>query len=438
MPDARRNSYGRSVVFAAFLAIFVLYAYRAVFAILKEPMQAENGWTGAQTSLGFSIMMTVYAVVAFISGMLLDRFGARLTFAIAAVFGALGFAATGGGHSLPLYFFAFGALGGICCGMIGVSSTISVRKWHIGNRYAKMYGIAYAGAPLGQLVLTFIIKSYLASHSEAGAWRVCAFALGGMTLALMLLAAFFTKKGPEHYGMRPIGEAFASEPEAKSPVQEEIWSLGGAFSSYPLWAGMFCFLFSMLAEFLIWTQIVSYWIADLKITPSTAANMYLIIGFCGIFTMPLLGILADKVVAWLGNEPKGRKTMLFGAPLVGAAAVALLLAQAAFASLAIGVAACVLFAIYWAVVPGCTAGYVGAIYGRRTLGRIWGLVVLLVMGSGPFIGSFLGGYLKDATGNYRASLMIAGGSFILSALFALSMPKRVRRPKEKPEKTAGA
>ena len=157
----------------------------------------------------------------------------------------------------------------------------------------------------------------------------------------------------------------------------------------------------------------------------------MVIGFCGIFTMPILGAVADKVVGIMGNEPKGRKTMLFLAPLVGAVAVGMLFLQESTGALAVGVFACVLFAIYWAVVPGGTVGYVGSIYGRKTLGKIWGLATLLVMGSGPFIGSFLGGYLKDATGTYRASLMIAAGAFILSSLFALSMPKSITPPAEK-------
>lgn len=431
MSNTNQGSYGKSVVFASFLAIFVLFAYRSIFAILKGPLQAEMGWTGAQTTLGFSINMTVYAIAAFISGMLLDKFGTKLTFTIAAIFGCLGFTVTGTAYSIPLYFFAFGVLGGVCCGMLWVSSTISVRKWFVGNSYAKAFGFAFAGAPLGQLILTFIIKSYLASHPEASAWRICAFALGGMTLVLMLLAAFFAKKGPESYGMQPAGVAASASGAAKPAAPEYVWGLGEAFSRYPLWAGIFCLLFSMVAEFLIWTQIVSYWIMDLKIEASTAANMYMVIGFCGIFTMPLLGALADKVVVIMGNEPKGRKTMLFCAPLVGAVAVLLLFVQESTGALAVGVIACVLFAIYWAVVPGGTVGYVGSIYGRKTLGKIWGLATLLVMGSGPFIGSFLGGYLKDATGNYRASLMIAGGSFVLSALFALSMPKSIKTPAEK-------
>ncbi len=42
----------------------------------------------------------------------------------------------------------------------------------------------------------------------------------------------------------------------------------------------------------------------------TASNMYIIIGVCGIFTMPLLGKVADRLVKSKGNEPEARRLVL--------------------------------------------------------------------------------------------------------------------------------
>jgi hypothetical protein len=44
------------------------------------------------------------------------------------------------------------------------------------------------------------------------------------------------------------------------------------------------------------------------------------------------------------------------------------------------------------------------------------------MGVGPASGSFLGGYFRDMTGSYRASILFALGSFVFSALAASSLP----------------
>jgi MFS family permease len=113
--------------------------------------------------------------------------------------------------------------------------------------------------------------------------------------------------------------------------------------------------------------------------------------------------------------------MLIFGPFTGAIACGLLLMQTATTTL-LGILACFIFAIYWAVVPGGVVGYTGAVYGRKTLGKIWGLATLIVMGIGPFIGPLIGGYLKDSTGSYTYSILFALGSFIVSMLLASTLP----------------
>lgn len=181
------------------------------------------------------------------------------------------------------------------------------------------------------------------------------------------------------------------------------------------------FLTSMLAEFLVWTQIVSYWTADLGLTLVKATNLYMVIGVVGIFSMPLMGIAADKVVAVSSCEAQGRKRMLISGPIAGVIACILLLLQPRD-TFFMGVVSCAVFAIYWAVVPTNVVGYAGVVYGRATFGKIWGLATLIVMGIGPFIGPLIGGYLKDRTGSYCYSLVFACCSFGMSLLFALTLP----------------
>ena len=85
--SAKRMSY--SVIAAAWLAVFCLFGYRATFAVLSGPMAQTMKWTGAEVSLGYSLMMTIYAITAFFSGMILDKWGTKPVYAIAAVFGML-------------------------------------------------------------------------------------------------------------------------------------------------------------------------------------------------------------------------------------------------------------------------------------------------------------------------------------------------------------
>lgn len=421
--NAKRTSY--CVVAAAWLAVFCLFGYRATFAIFSGPMAQTMNWTGSQTSLGYSIMMTVYATTAFFSGMILDKWGTKPVYLIAAIFCMLGFYCTAGVTTLTGFYIVYSIFAGIGTGMLWVSSTVSVRKWFVGSQYAKMWGIAFAGAPMAQVLLSLGVKPMLVE--SAAQWRPAMTYLSWIFLVLLLLACFLAKKNPDQYGLEAFGTVKA--PTGAVPKKEYIWTIRKAFATYPIWAAIFAFMGCVCGEFLIWTQIVRYWTHDLHMPLDTATNLYVIIGVAGIFTMPILGIVADKAVVYFGDEIKGRKAMLIAAPTTGIIASILLLMMGP-SSLVLGGVVCVLFAVYWAIEPGGVVGYAGAIYGNKSIGKIWGLATWIIMGVGPALGSFMGGYLADTTGDFIASIEFGMGAFAVSLLFALSMPRTVKQPAE--------
>lgn len=145
--------------------------------------------------------------------------------------------------------------------------------------------------------------------------------------------------------------------------------------------------------------------------------------------MPLLGIVADKVVRYYGNEVKGRKAMLLLAPSIGIIACILLLMMNSESIILAGVV-CVMFAIYWAIEPGGVVGYAGSIYGNKSLGKLWGLSTWIIMGIGPALGSFMGGYLADTTGNFMASIQFAMGAFVFALAVTATMPLSYKNPDE--------
>jgi MFS family permease len=419
--ESNAKFYGWSVVFASWLAVFCLFGYRATFAILKGPMSIDLGWTQAQVTLGYSLMMLVYAVTAFFSGMILDKWGTRPVYLIAAIFGALGFYTTSLVSTQFAYLFTFGVLAGIATGMLWVTSTVSVRKWYVGKSYATMWGFAFAGGPMAQFILAYITKEGL-RNGDAHAWRGTMVTLSVIMFVALIVAVIVAKRNPENYGVKPFGEMPA--PAGGGGTAEYDWSVKEAFSVFPIWAAILTFLTSMMGEFLIWTQVVSFWVQDLGWSRDAAVNVYAVIGVVGIFSMPIMGMVADKIVRNVGHEPKGRKIMLLIGPATGVVACVLLLLSKE--SVVFAYIACVIFAIYWAIVPGGVVGYTGAVYGRKTLGKIWGLATLIVMGIGPFTGSYVGGLLKDISGSYTYSIEFALGSFIVSIFMASTLPLAAR------------
>ena len=86
----------------------------------------------------------------------------------------------------------------------------------------------------------------------------------------------------------------------------------------------------------------------------------------------------------------------------------------------------VLLSVYWGIEPGGAAGYAGTVFGGASLGRIWGLSTLIIMGIGPSFGTFMGAFLFDMTGTYTTSLYFGLGAYIVSTIFAILLPKKMK------------
>ncbi|PAB59266.1 MFS transporter [Anaeromicrobium sediminis] len=414
MKNANRKKLGHSVICASWLAVFCLFGYRSTFSILLGPMSKDLGWSISKLSLAYSLMMSVYAITAFFSGILIDKWGTRPAYLIASVGGALGFYLTSNANSYISYVLPYVIFAGIGTGMLWVSSTISVRKWYVGKSYATMWGIAFMGAPAAQIVLSLGVKKLLLTLG----WRLAMKILALIVFVLLLMASYFSRKNPSDYGLSPFGVT------SQEVNNEYVWSLKEAYSTFPIWGAILAFITSIIAEFLIWTQIVMYWTKDMGLTLATSTNLYVVIGFAGLISMPFMGKVADKVVSSKPSESMGRKIMLIFAPAVGVVACILLLLTKM--SIIYSIISCILFSVYWAIEPGGVAGYIGAIYGGKTLGRIWGAATLIVMGIGPALGSFMGAYLYDLNGSYYYSIIFATCAFALSTIISLFLPLKVR------------
>lgn len=371
-------------------------------------------------------MMTIYAITAFFSGSLVDKRGCRPTYAIGAVTCFLGFFLTSmvnvaSPSGYYLYLFTYGVFAGVGTGMLWVSSTVSCRKWYVGARYGTMWGLAFMGAPMAQLLLTLVLKPVLTNMG----WQIGMKVLAVIMAIFLIVASVIAKRTPDYYGVEPFGAETLKK--VADGAAKKVWQVKEAFKTYAMWCVIFCFLLAMAGEFLVWSQVVSFFQVDMGMTLNEASNIYLIIGIAGIFSMPLTGKLSDNLVKRLGNERKGRKIMLIIGPACGAIGTILLLSR----SVPLCIAAMIFLAIYWGIEPGGCAGYAGSVFGGVTLGKIWGLATLIVMGIGPSFGTFMGAWFNDNFGSYIPALIFCLCAYLLSMMLAFTLPMKVKG--EQPE-----
>lgn len=418
--EKQANTYGLLTVISAWLAVFCLFGYRSSFSIMQKMIIADTGWSTIQVSLGYCLMMTVYAITAFFSGSLVDKKGCRPTYAVGAVCCFLGFfltslvnVATPTGYYV--YLLTYGLFAGVGTGMLWVSSTVSCRKWYVGARYGTMWGLAFMGAPMAQLLLTLVLKNVLVSMG----WRAGMKILSVIMAIFLIIASVIAKQTPDKYGIEAFGSKSLKGPAS---ANRKVWTVGEAFKTYAIWATILCFLTAMAGEFLVWSQVVSFFQTDMGMDLNQSSNLYLIIGIAGIFAMPLTGKLSDSLVKSFGNERKARKLMLIIGPACGAVGVVLLLTR----SLPLCIISMVFLAIYWGIEPGGCAGYAGSIFGGATLGRVWGLATLIVMGIGPSFGTFMGAWFKDHFGSYIPALIFCLVAYLISMVLAFTIPLKVK------------
>lgn len=424
----KAKTYGIYTLVAGWLAFFCLFGYRSSFSVMQGSIIKDMGWTATQASMGYCVLMTVYAITAFFSASLVDRQGPRASYFFGALTCFLGFFLTSlldntWSNSFYIYLITYGLFAGIGNGMLGLAVPISIRRWYVGDRYGTAYGWCFMGAPLAQLLLTLVLKPVLIS---AG-WQMGMKALSFIMVVFLVISGILARRSPEDYGVEPHGAAsLKAKGQQAATYKFRSWKISEAFGTWALWGILLAFLTSMTSEFLVWSQLVSYFTLDMGFSLSTASNLYMIVGIVGLFTFPGTGKISDRIVKKLGNERKGRKLMLIISPALACIAILLLFTK----SIPAIVISMILLSTYWAIQPGGCAGYCATFFGGPTFGKVWGLTSLIVMGIGPSTGTFLGAYLKDLYGNYTPAFILCFCGFLVALLVATMLPLTLKNERE--------
>ena len=99
-----------------FLALALNYGTRSSFGIFLPPFEAEFGVSRGAISSILSITMLTYATLAFFTGYLVDRFGAKIVLLIGACLAAISCMISGWASSLIQVTLSYGIIFGAALG----------------------------------------------------------------------------------------------------------------------------------------------------------------------------------------------------------------------------------------------------------------------------------------------------------------------------------
>lgn len=403
-----RFHYAWIVVTLTFLVLLATAGVRAAPGVLIVPLEQEFGWDRASISLAVAVSILTFGFGAPLSGGLVDRFGPRRV-----MLGGLVLIVAGLGPLVvlsemwQLHLF-WGLVTGVGTGAVSnvLGATVALR-WFRSHR-GLVVGAFAAAASAGQLI--FIPT--LASLTVDQGWRT---AIGAMAVALAALVVpvlILMRDRPTDVGQRPFGEtddaaevaadlaeSARSTPLAVAARTRDFWLLAGSF-----------FICGYTSNGLIGTHLIPHAV-DHGFTQVTAAGAVALMG-----TMNIFGTLAS---GWLTDRYDNRRllAMYYGFRAISIAALPFILEVPQLLLFA------VVYGLDWIATVPPTANLTARIFGRASLGTIYGWIFCSHM-VGAALAAFLGGFFRDVLGDYHAIFISAAGL----GFVAVAMANRISTP----------
>jgi MFS family permease len=184
--------YGWIIVAVCNLNLMVVFGVRLSFTVFFVALIDDFGWSRADTAFIYSTNMIVFAIFSTLTGIALDKWGARRTFGVGAGILTLGLFMSSYIQNSFQLALTYGGIAGLGITILGLGPQASlVARWFKRHRGLAI-GIAFAGTGIGTLLFTpgteWLIRLY--------DWRTAYTVLAGLTFATIPLIVIFLHQNP--------------------------------------------------------------------------------------------------------------------------------------------------------------------------------------------------------------------------------------------------
>ncbi len=412
--------YGWIIVAVVFVTMAIGVNARTAFSLLFPPILDEFHWDRGVTAGAFSFGFIVSAALSPLLGRMMDKYGPLLVNEVGVAMIGIGLMlATQVHHPWQLYA-TLGMLvgaGSVCLGYTG--QALFLPHWFVRKRGLAM-SLAFSGVGVGSV----IVLPWMQSLIERTGWRSACFAMGILTLVLLLPLNLLLRQHPQDIGLEPDGDSTAhnaSHTTRPSNIVDPAWTaidwtLSKAVRTSKFWwiaLGYFCALYAWYAVQVHQTK----YLMEIGFSPALAAWALGGVSLAGIPGQIGLGFLSDRIgreFVWIVGSLGFTTTFVLLLVLSNSPTPLLLYVMvAAQGVLGYGITSVI------GAIP-------AEIFQGRHYGTIFGTLMLASIGGGG-AGPYVTGALHDATGNYVLAFWIAIGASLLSAVAIwLAAPRKVR------------
>ena len=405
-----RWHYAWVVLVVTVVTILVGAGVRFAPGVLIRPLEEEFGWDRASISLAVAIGLFVFGLSGPVAGALLDRFGPRVVMALGMGVTLIGLGPLLVMRELWQMYLLWGLVTGLGTGALsGSLGAIVAARWFKAHRGLAI-GLFSGATSMGQLVF---IPSLLGLTAAAG-WRSAVGLLTVVVFVMLLPIALLMRDRPSDKGLRPFGDHGAAGTLAEQVEETRQTTMRDAVRGRAFWllAGSL-FICGYTTSGLIATHLIPYSLEHGFDEATTASTMAL---------MGSMNIVGTLFSGWLTDRYDNRRLMATYFALRGLSLAALPFIVEAPQLLLFAV----VYGLDWIAVAPPSTNLTVTIYGRGSLGTVYGWIFFAHM-LGASIAAYAGGYLQEHLGSYDLVFMSGALMTFMAAAFSLTIRVSARR-----------
>ncbi len=412
---ARRGIYqGWLVVATVTVMMAITSGSRFLFGVVLKPLSEEYGWSREALGTAVTINVVIMTLLQPLVGVAVDRWGSRRILLWGTVLTALlSLPMTKATHLWQIYLF-YSVIASLAFAAV---SPVNITKL-VGGWFTKQRGMALSisssGAAFGQLAIIPIATWIMAHYG----WRVSYWSIAlVILLAMFPLCFLLIRDAPPGASEDPaVMQAAEENPELAQIEDGPKISIKQAIRIPAYWQMSFGFFVCGYTMAFTQVHMVPYFLdmpehshSTMQLVASTALS---VVGAASIIGAISIGYLADRI---------GHRQMLAATYFLrGLSYLLLLLAGPNMVGI---YAAAIVMGVSWTSTTPLTSALAADIYGRSSLGTIFGFI-FSAMNLGVGVGSMIAGRDYDITGNYQMALMV--NAFLGFAAAAVIQMMRVR------------
>jgi MFS family permease len=409
-PKLTRLHYAWVVVAVTVMTLLTAAGVRAAPGVLIKPLEADFGWGPASISLAVAVSILAFGLGGPLGGGLVDRFGPRQVMLAGLGLIALGLAPLVFMTELWQLFLFWGLVTGLGTGAVGnVLGATVAHRWFRARR-GLIIGLFAAASSMGQLIFLPALMGMTLSFG----WRSAILLLLLASVVVLLPIGLFMRDRPEGMGLRPYDQGLAPQTDSDQAEDRRRTSLRDALRTRDFWllAGSF-FICGYTSNGLIGTHLIPHAVEH-GFTEVTAASAVALMG-----TMNVVGTLAS---GWLSDRFDNRKLLAayYGFRALSLVALPFILEIPQLFLFAI------VYGLDWIATVPPTANLTARIYGRASLGTLYGWIFFSHM-VGAAIAAYVGGFFREVLGDYHLVFISAALMGFVAVSLSLSISAQTRR-----------